>query len=85
MKHFIYIDQYNNKRGSQNKTVRVYRLKNNKPHYLGSFDYSTASTPGSDTEVLQFLSELGELPKKYGNSVYYNEIAHKNICTITEL
>ena len=56
-------------------TADVYRVKNNKPILIGIVWWNTASCRGDKSEVMNFLVEQKEIPKK--NYGYYHN-AQKN-------
>ena len=67
MRSFIYtIEKSTRSRmyGSRKEIAKIYRLKKNKLNFLGRVDWNTASTVGEESEVLQELVRMGELPKK---------------------
>lgn len=68
MKTFIYKETAHHNRTRNNRTITVYALKNNRPQYIGTFDYSTGSTRGGQHEVFNFLMDNGYIPKKYYTS-----------------
>jgi hypothetical protein len=43
--------------------ARIYRVKNNKPEWIGEAKWCTASCRGAISEVFQELVRMGELPK----------------------
>lgn len=54
--------------GGCKEVAKIYRIKNNKPVYVGATSWNTASYRGAVSEVFNKLIELGEIPKKYYNS-----------------
>lgn len=75
MKVFIF-NQYNKKRNRRSGTltidVKVYEVKSTKlPHLIGDFTYSTGSTRGAESEVMNFLflnghlKEVNEIKDRY--------------------
>ncbi len=76
MKTFIFSTHEKNARyGSLKVTAQVYRIKNNKPVYIGSTQWNTASFKGENSEVMNFLTREKEIPKKnYG--YYYNRVSN---------
>lgn len=67
MKTFVYTEERRPNRVRNNRVLRIYRIINNAPKFLGSLEYTTGSTPGSDSEVFQWLINNGYVPKKYYN------------------
>lgn len=65
MKTFIYSTKYKNTTYGQNVTVTIYRLKNNKPEYLGETVFNTGSMMGVEHEVNSYLVKNKHLPKTY--------------------
>lgn len=68
MKIFIYKEIAHHNRKTNNRECTIYRIKNNRPQYVGTVKYCTASTQGAKAEVFQYLMEKGYIPKKYYNS-----------------
>ena len=68
MKTFIYKEIAHHNRTRNNIEVTVYRIKDNTPHYIGHFSYSTGATRGAQHEVFNYLMDNGYIPKKYYNS-----------------
>ncbi len=65
---------------------KIYRIKNNKLHFIGTTEYNTASCRGAVHECFQKLMEIGEIPKKYekssicewrGSGYFYGEVTEK--------
>lgn len=61
MKTFIYVEH---KDKTSQVTAYVYRIKNNKPCYIGVATWNRYACSGNNLEVLQFLVGEFELPKK---------------------
>lgn len=68
MKTFIYKETKHHNRTKNNRECTIYKIKNNRPQYVGTVEYSTASTKGAEAEVFQYLMENGYIPKKYYTS-----------------
>lgn len=66
MKTYIWIKTKETSKG--NVTQKVYRMKNNLPHYITTVYYNNkASYRGCDFEAFNALINCGELPKSYYN------------------
>jgi len=50
--------------GGVKETAKIYRLKNNKPIYIGEKTWNTASHKGKDSEVYTELKDKKEVSKK---------------------
>ena len=57
MKTYIYIKNGSDKRGF-NVNIRVYRMKNNVPKFIGNADWHTASWPGAYGASVRIISEV---------------------------
>lgn len=68
MKTFIYKETAHHKRTRNNRELTIYTIKNNKPVYIGTVEYSTGSTRGAKHEAFNYLMDNGYIPKKYYNS-----------------
>ena len=68
MKIFIYKEIAHHKRTRNNRELTIYRIKENKPLYVGSVEFSTGSTRGAKHEAFNYLMDNGYIPKKYYNS-----------------
>ncbi len=68
MKNFIYKETRYPNRTRNNRELTIYKIKNNTPEYIGSLEYSTASTRGAQHETFNFLINNGYIPKKYYKS-----------------
>lgn len=68
MKTFIYKELRHHNRTRDNRELKIYRMKNNFPVYVGTVYYSTGSTRGAVHEAFNYLMEAGYIPKKYYNS-----------------
>ena len=68
MKYFIFTETAHHNRTKNNRECTIYRVKDNKPKYIGTLYYSTGSTRGDVHEVFNYLMENGYIPKKYYNS-----------------
>lgn len=68
MKTFIYKEIAHHNRTRNNRELTIYRIKNNTPEYIGSVEYSTASTRGAVHEAFNYLMNNGYIPKKYYSS-----------------
>lgn len=67
MKHFCFYVQKASKRGYTH-TALIYKIVNNKPEYIGTTSWNTASYRGNIHEVYNKLINLGYIPCKYYNS-----------------
>lgn len=52
----MYIESPSHVRG-QNKNIRVYRIKNNKPTAIGDADWNSASWPGARGAAVRIIGE----------------------------
>lgn len=86
MKTYIWIKTKETSKG--NVTLKVYRMKNNLPHYITTAYYNNSSTRGADSEAFNALINCGELPKSYynlsrtswsGGGYYCKEVEKKGI------
>ena len=68
MKTFIYKETAYRNRIRNNRELTIYRIKDNKPIYVGSVEFSTGSTRGAKHEAFNYLMDNGYIPKKYYNS-----------------
>ena len=68
MKNFIYKEIKHHNRTRNNRELTIYKVKNNMPEYIGTLEYSTASTRGAQHEVFNYLMNNGYIPKKYYKS-----------------
>jgi len=57
MKTYIYIQDGSDKSG-YNANVRVYRVKNNMPKFIGDSDWQTASWPGARGAAVRTITEV---------------------------
>jgi len=73
MKKFLAIEDAKPSRGSYK--YNIYRITRNELEYLGTSYICYASTRGQESEVMNWLSSSGYLPKKY-NWYYHNFIHH---------
>lgn len=65
MKSFIFTITKSNRdrmNGGLRETAKIYRIKRNTPEYVGAVSWHTASTCGEESEVMQELVRLQELP-----------------------
>ena len=65
---FIYKETARHNRKRFNRELIIYRIKNNKPEYIGYTEFSTGSTRGAQHEAFNYLMDNGYIPKKYYNS-----------------
>lgn len=75
MKTFIYKNTYKKVSYGVDVTQRVYRMKNNKPIFLGEHTYNTGSMRGHEHECLAWLYKNKHVPKSYtdgSRTVYCN-------------
>lgn len=63
MQKFIAIESWTPKRWRY--SFKIYKVKYNELIYIWTWDFTYASTRGSDSEVMNKLIELKEIPKKY--------------------
>ena len=72
MKTFIFsTTRKDTRKGGFKVTARVFRAKSNQPIFIGETWWNTASCRGDESEVMNFLIEEKEVPKRdYG--YYYN-------------
>lgn len=71
MKTFIFTVEkksINRLYGGRKEIARIYRIKNNKPVYVGQTSWNAASYRGAVSEVFNKLIDIGQIPKKYYNS-----------------
>lgn len=70
MKRFYYTDRAEKGHKDQrcNHVLRIYKLVNKDMIFLDESEYSTASTPGAESEVFRALIRIGEIPRKWYNS-----------------
>lgn len=76
MKTFIYSTKFKNSKYGSNVILRVYRIKNNLPIFLGEAFYNTGSYRGHEHEALDLIIQKKELPKncQKGKYVNYNKL-----------
>ena len=67
MKNFCFYVRKATKRG-MDYTAVIYRIVKNKPEYVGTTSWNTASYRGEVHEVYNALINFGYIPKKYYNS-----------------
>jgi hypothetical protein len=89
MKTFIFTVEkksINRLYGGCKEIARIYRIKNNKPVYVGQTSWNTASYRGAKSEVFNKLIDIGQIPKKYyhgsvcewrGAGYYAGEVTEK--------
>lgn len=75
-----------------NRELKIYRIKNNKPEYIGLIKFSTSSTRGAQHEAFNYLMDNGYIPKKFYKSsecawrdagYFYGEVTkHYNIIEV---
>lgn len=65
---FIYKETKHNNRIRNNRELTIYRIKSNRPIYIGYCEYSTSSTRGAKHEAFNYLMDNGYIPKKYYKS-----------------
>ena len=65
MKTYIYSTTHKkvNKNGHTYVWSQVYRIKNNRPHYIGVITWNCSSFQGEDAEIRDWLIAEKELPK----------------------
>ena len=71
MKHYIfniYDSKVNRIHGGCLQRAKIYRIKNNKPVYVGETNWNTASYRGATSEVFNKLIQLKQIPQKYYKS-----------------
>lgn len=71
MKNFIGFISYKKARYCATAKCKIYRVKRNKLVYLGEEKWNTGATKGEKSEIMDFLSFNGYIPKK--NKGYYEE------------
>lgn len=54
--------------GGCKEVAKIYRIKNNKPVYIGETKWNTASYRGATSEVFNKLIQLKQIPQKYYKS-----------------
>jgi hypothetical protein len=64
MKTFIFTVSEKNARYGVNYNMKVYRIKNNKPVFIGETSYNSGSYRGHEDEALNVIIKAKELPKK---------------------
>lgn len=79
MKTFIFSTRKKKTRFGHDITNLVYRVKRNKPEYLGETKYNTGSMTGHDSQAMAWLIKNKHLPKKCskegrGNHINYREL-----------
>ena len=67
MKTYIFTKEYSRARNYENVRCKIYRVKNNKPIYVGLARFGNISNSGAINEVFRALIELKEIPKNYYN------------------
>ena len=92
MQIFIFKETKHNNKTRNNRELTIYRIKNNIPVYIGSYEYSTGSTRGAKHEVFNYLMNNGYVPKKYykssecawmGPGYFYGDVEnHYNIIEV---
>lgn len=92
MTTFIYKETAYHNRTRNNRELTIYRVKNNKPEYIGIKKFSTGSTRGAQHEAFNYLMDNGYIPKKYykssecdwmGAGYFYGEVTnHYNIIEV---
>lgn len=93
MKTFIFTEERFPNRMRNNRRLRIYRVVNNQPKYLGFTDYSTGSTMGAKSEAFHWLMDNGYIPKSYYHlsendwqgSGYYCQAVEDKGCKIVEI
>lgn len=80
MRTFIFVDSLVKIRreGGQDRSISIYRIRNNVPSFIGAVDYDTNSTTGPYGEVDTFLVQGACIPKSWsvghrGSYGYYHE------------
>lgn len=68
MKQFYYMEQNPPNRKRDNRTGKVYTIRNGKLKYCCDYKYSTGSCRGAISEVFQALMANGYIPKKWETS-----------------
>jgi len=69
MKTFIYTTTEKRAQFGTKVICTVYRMKNNKPDYIGECSFNTQACRGADSEVFNFLKEKKEI-KQYKEDYY---------------
>jgi hypothetical protein len=92
MKTFIYKEIAYHNRTRNNREAIIYKIKNNRPEFVGCVEFSTASTRGAQHECFNYLMNAGYIPKKYyksslcawrGEGYFFGEVTkHYNIIKI---
>lgn len=90
MKTFIFTEERFPNRMRNNRCLRIYRVVNNQPTYLGFTEYSTGSTMGAESEAFHWLMDNGYIPKSYYNlsksdwsgAGYYCQVVEDKGCKI---
>ena len=88
MKHYIFTAKESKASYCVNVTLNVYRLKNNKPSFIGSTKFNSGATKGNESEAFKVLMENKEISKKLFDSTrgYYSwQMREKGILSITEI
>lgn len=67
MKTYIFTKEYRKSRNYENVLCNIYRVKNNKPVYIGVARFSTGSSRKAISEVFCTLIELKEIPQSFYN------------------
>lgn len=88
MKHYIFTSKESKSSYCVDITVKVYRIKNNKPEFIGSTKFNSGATKGNESEAFKVLVENKEISKKLFDSTrgYYNwHMKEQGIISITEI
>ena len=74
MKHFICTKKDKRAAFAIDRTINIYRIKNNRPEYVGKVKFNTGSSYGDESEVYGLLVELKAVPRKpfMANNKYYS-------------
>ena len=64
MKTFIFSATYKNALFNRIITLKIYRVKNNKPSYLGEIKFNSGLNKGNSCEAVFWLVDNKHLPKK---------------------
>lgn len=67
MRTYIFTTEYKKTSIYRNILCKIYRIKNNKPIYVGKANFNTGSCKQAISEVFCKLIELKEIPNKYYN------------------
>lgn len=88
MKHYIFTAKESKASYCVNVTLRVYRIKNNKPVFIGNVGFNSGATKGAESEVFRLLQEQKEITLALYKSTngYYNwKMKESGIISITEI